>query len=222
MSRKGFLRRLAQKLASLRPDCPLRVALDGIDAAGKSSMADELATALVEYGRPVVRASVDGFHNPSQVRYRRGEFSPQGYYYDSFNYPALVLNLLDPLRPGGSRRYRTAVFDYQTDTPIQQAVRVAAEETILLCDGIFLLRPELIHYWEVSIFLEVTFENALIRALARNQEEQYTPEALVERYRQRYQPGQQLYLDLCRPGEKADIIVDNNDLDRPFVVKRER
>jgi len=50
------------------------------------TLADVLAAPLARLGRPVIRASIDGFHNPGAIRYARGKFSPEGYYFDSFDY----------------------------------------------------------------------------------------------------------------------------------------
>lgn len=57
-----------------------RVAIDGVDGAGKTHFADELADVPTGRGTPVVRASVDGFHHPPEVRHRRGRGSPEGYF----------------------------------------------------------------------------------------------------------------------------------------------
>lgn len=51
---------------------------------------------------------MDGFHHPREIRYRRGSLSPEGYYRDAFDYDAVHAQLLEPLGPGGDRRYRTA------------------------------------------------------------------------------------------------------------------
>ena len=52
-ARQAVLNQLAAGIAALRPPHPLRVAIDGIDAAGKTTMADELATILAPHGRPM-------------------------------------------------------------------------------------------------------------------------------------------------------------------------
>jgi uridine kinase len=70
-----------------------RVAIDGPDAAGKTTLADELAHALRARGREVTRVSADDFLRPCEERYRRGELSPEGYYEDSFDYDALRVAL---------------------------------------------------------------------------------------------------------------------------------
>ena len=99
MERSDLLSRLGARILAVRPEHPLRVAIDGVDAAGKTMLADELATVLAVSDRPVVRASIDGFHNPAVVRRRREDALPEGYYYDSFDYDALLRELLPASRP---------------------------------------------------------------------------------------------------------------------------
>jgi uridine kinase len=84
MARSDLLAYLVSSVEAIRLPHPIRVAVDGPDAAGKTVLADELGEALVARGRAVIRASVDGFHRPRE-RYRRGPDSPEGYYEDSFD-----------------------------------------------------------------------------------------------------------------------------------------
>jgi hypothetical protein len=92
-----------------------RVAIDGVDGAGKTHFADELGLVLGASGASVIRASVDGFHNPRSIRYRQGRDSPEGFFRDSYDYAQLKAVLLDPLSPG---HYRAAVFDHRSDLPV--------------------------------------------------------------------------------------------------------
>jgi uridine kinase len=159
----------------------------------------------------VIRASNDGFHRPRSERYRLGPDSPEGYYRDSFDVEALRRELLDPLGPGGSRVHRTAVFDFRTDSPVEAPRRRAAEDAVLLFDGVFLLRPELHDCWELRIFVRVRPEESLRRALVRDRELLGSADDVERRYRTRYLPGQRLYLAEARPLDHADIVVDNDD-----------
>jgi uridine kinase len=115
MERRELLKDLAFRIAAVELPHPMRVAIDGVDAAGKTILANEVAHLIEGLGRPVICASVDGFHNPAAVRRRRGPSSPEGYFEDSFNYGALLSALLLPLGPGGPRDFRRAVFDFRTD-----------------------------------------------------------------------------------------------------------
>ena len=83
LAREAALRQLVERIAQLR--LPARVALDGIDAAGKTTMADELAERLPHASR--VRA--DDFLRPAEERHRQGRDSPHGFYDDSFDHERL-------------------------------------------------------------------------------------------------------------------------------------
>jgi uridine kinase len=191
-----------------------RVAIDGVDGAGKTYFANELAEVLRAAGRSVIRASVDGFHNPRSIRYRQGRDSPEGFFQDSYDYARLKAALLDPLSPGGSGHYRAAVFDHRSDSPVAEAGRLASPGDILVFDGIFLHRPELRAYWDYSVFLEVAFAVSIPRGAQRG-ESSPDPEAASN---QRYVRGQELYLRTCEPARFATVTINNDDLLAPCIV----
>ncbi len=151
MTRERLLAEVAQEVLAAAPGRITRVAVDGVDGAGKSTFADELAEALAPSGRQVVRASVDDFHRPRDLRHARGRDSPEGFFEDSYDHERLAELLLDPLGPGGSRRLRRKAFDHRTDTPVHAPEEVAAADAVLLLDGIFLHRDELAGRWDLSI-----------------------------------------------------------------------
>jgi len=123
VTRAACLDELAAAIVAVQLDHPTRVAIDGVDGAGKTTLADELVDPIRRAGREVIRGSVDGFHNPQAVRYTRGSDSPDGYFLDSFDYAALRRELLEPLGPTGQRSFRTAVFDYRSDRAVETPLR---------------------------------------------------------------------------------------------------
>jgi uridine kinase len=173
---------------------------------------------VVERRRPVVRASIDGFHRPRADRYRRGADSPEGYYLDSFDHEALRSALLAPLGPGGDRRVRTRVFDYRRDERVVEEPRPVPAGAVVLFDGVFLMRPELDEAWDVRVFLAASFDVTLSRALVRDGAAMGGVEQVERRYRRRYIPGQRLYLDAVRPDRRADIVIENDDPDCPRLI----
>jgi uridine kinase len=215
VNRLDVLGQLARRIVSLHRPHPVRVAIDGIDAAGKTTLADELVSPIEAQGRPAIRASLDGFHRPRAERYQHGEDSPTSYYEDSFDYAALREILLLPLGPEGSRVYQHAIFDYQADAPLPSRREHAGENAVLLFDGIFLLRPELDGLWDYRIFVDVAFETALQRALLRDEPLFGSSTTTEDRYLRRYFPAQCLYLDTVRPQQRADAVVDNDDPAHP-------
>lgn len=168
-TRDELISRLAEAVGSVTITHPTRVAVDGPAAAGKSTLAHELAVILRAQGHEVISASIEGFLLPRSRRYRRGEYSAEACYHDSFDYDVLHRVLLDPLGPGGDRRFQQAVFDFSTDTALSQPVRTAPADVVLLFDGVFLLRPELIDRWDLRIFVSAAFDETLDRARTRDQ-----------------------------------------------------
>ena len=205
-ARVAVLEYVAAAVLALPSRGPLRVAIDGVDGAGKTMFGDELRDRLVPSGRPVIRATVDGFHNPKPIRYRRGRGSPEGFYRDSYDYATLKRVLLDPLGPGGTGRFQRAVFDVDADVPVEAPEERALPGSILLLDGILLHRPELRPCWDYSIFLRVEW--------IRNHRLRHRPEP----GQPRYQEGQNIYFRECEPWTHARIVIDNDDLAAPFIV----
>lgn len=218
MARSELLEVLAELLLEREPSHPLRVAIDGPDCSGKTTLADELA-GLIEDRRPVIRAGIDGFHKSRELRYRRGVDSPEGYFFDSFDYEAVRTQLLEPLGPGGSRRYRRAVFDYRLDEKIDLPEEEAPAGAILLFDGVFLLRSELLGYWDFSIFVYASFEEIVRRAELRDSELFGDEAATRARYLGRYLPGQELYLRRSEPHQRADVVIDNTIVAEPKLLR---
>ena len=119
--------------------------------------------------------------------------------------------------PAGS--YRTRAFDWRTDTRVHEPLQDASVDAVLLFDGIFAQRPELEGVWDYCIFLRVDFDEALQRSLVRDSRPGLSEADLERRFWARYAAGQRLYLSSVRPGERADITIDNNDPERPYIVR---
>jgi uridine kinase len=212
--RKRILSEISKQILALQSNEVILVAIDGVDGAGKTFLADELVAYLMVSDRPIIRSSVDGFHNPREIRYRLGKASPLGFFQDSYNYNELIDNLLRPLSPGGDKKYRKAIFDHRTNLKVEVAEAIAAPGSILIFDGIFLHRPELRDYWDFSIFLEVDFTISIPRVAQRGEG---SPDPKAETNK-RYIEGQKLYLSQCHPQKFASIVVNNNDLNQPYFV----
>jgi uridine kinase len=191
------------------------VGIDGPDCAGKSGLADELAGAL---GDGALRVSVDAFHQPRTLRYQKGPLSAEGYYHDSFDYPALVDRCLLPFREGADRLQVTG-YDYLADDHRTTYAGVPSR-AVMVVDGVFLLRSRLRPLWTLSVYVRVSPEETLRRALQRDVGIFGSVEEVELRYRGRYLPGQELYRQDSDPESVAHIVLDNerftHDLVRPI------
>ena len=216
--RTATLRTVADRVQAIRRPHPVRVAIDGQTASGKTTFANELASALAVSGREIIRASNDDFHHPFIIRYRQGRFSPDGYYEDARDVLALRHRLLDPLGPGGDRSYVTKTFDLHRDEPVRPNPFRAEEDAILIVDGTFLQRPELKPAWDFVVFLRVPDEVASRRGIARDAATEDAPEL----YRRRYIPAFARYEAECSPAERADIVIDNSICASATILERDK
>jgi uridine kinase len=190
------------------------VAVDGFCGAGKTTFAAHLANKLAASHRPIIRATTDDFQHPPEIRWQLGERSPRGFYLHAIDCDSLRTQLLEPLGPGGTRRYHTSTYDIRSMRPNLSPLHVADLESILIVDGLFLLTVGLRACWDFSIFIEALVETCMARARLRNQERQEDADAVEGLYRERYAPGFQLYLDHDRPREVADMVVLNEQSER--------
>lgn len=206
LARRDLLDALADEFLSNSARGRTLIAVDGVDGAGRTRFADDLAARLGRGSHPVFRASIDGFHRPRGDRYLRGKDSPLGYYEDSYDYDLFRRVLVEPFRLGGSAGFVTAAYDVRRDAQVGMDFKTGPQDATLIVDGVFLNRPELRGLWNWSVWLDVLAEVADGRLKARD------GQGIAPRYRD----GQALYLAQADPRTVASVIVDNTDPDRPL------
>jgi uridine kinase len=200
---------LATRLAATRVDHPLRVAIDGVTAAGKSTFAHALTGAVNDAGRPAVHLSTDDYHH-QRARRRRHPDPAAGYYRDAYDLDAFRERVLLPLGPGGDRRYQPRRHDLETDEILPDELVTAQKNEIVIVDGTFLQRAELAGHWDVVVWLDTSFELAVRRAMVRDEALFGGREQTRTAYETRYHAACRRYLAEVRPVESADLVVDNN------------
>jgi uridine kinase len=186
------LQELGDALAAVHaPDRVTRIGIDGVDAAGKTALAEEVAQLLTKRDRPCVRVSVDFFERPPGERYMRGDLSSEGFYLDTFYI----------------ERFRAHVLSI--DGP---------RDLVIVADGVFLQRPELGDLWDATVWVEADLEVTAQRGVERDLPWFDSLEEVEERYRVRYAPAQRRYIEEQRPHERATFVFRNTDLTEPELV----
>ncbi len=219
--RTRVLERLAEIVLAVRRPHPVRVGIDGCSAAGKTTLADELGVTLrTRTRREILRVGLDHFKKDRALRTTYATDSGQEHYLDSWDLPAIRERLLEPLGPGGDRRYVTAVMDLWGRAKVDVPAQRAARDAVLMVDGSFLQRPELDDCWDLRIYVDVGFDTVLRRGSERDAAFMESLQAAQHRYRTKYVPGERMYVDAVRPRERAQVVVDNEDFDAPTLSER--
>ena len=211
---------IVEQIRNIKKSKPLLIAFDGVDTSGKTTLANKVFASMKEKGflHPI-RVQIDTFHNPKEIRKQKGELSPEGFFYDSFNYSAIFDHVISPVKKGA--KYITAgLYDYKTEKEIEKTEIPICKNSVILFDGIFMNRDELYGNWDLSIFLDITFDTVIKRALVRDMELFGSEEKIKERYISKYIPGEKIYMELCKPEERADIVIENSNYDAPVILKK--
>jgi len=191
-------------ILQIQKPTPTIVGISGVDASGKTTFAKKLTQNLKQQtDRQILSTSIDNFHNPRSTRYSKGKDSPEGYYYDSFNLDALKNKLLNPISKG-EPQVKLKHFDNTINVEVECEPTKVKSDAILILEGIFLFRDELVNYFDYKIWLDIDFDTMLKRGIARD--------GIEESYRKRYIPGQKLHLKDVNPIRLANYVVKSKNL----------
>jgi uridine kinase len=209
---------VAARVAGLAPG-RLRVAIDGLTCAGKTSFGHELAAALRDLDRPTIRASMDDFKNPWREARELGydRVSGEGYYRNAYDFRSARDLLLAPAAPGGSGELVLCGHDPLTGEDHRNKTIIAPADAVLIVDSVFAFRPEYNDFWDYRVWLEVDAGLALRRGIARDAAMEGAQEALRV-HRDRYYAAEMIYLAEVGPKSLADLIIDNSDFARPVLL----
>jgi uridine kinase len=138
---------------------------------------------------------------------------------------AVALISVDDLRRPVSwsqpRRSEAEIYYEERFALDELAARVAAAAAaheIVLVEGVFVLRVPVLAA-AFAIYLDVDLERARERVFHRDVARGRTPEDVRHRMTARYYPAQARYLAEHHPRHRADVLVDNNDPERPRLVR---
>jgi uridine kinase len=213
--RSAVLDHVAARILACGPG-RLRVGIDGLTAAGKTSLGHELAERISRSGRPVLRASLDDFKKPWRDRHLYDRESGEGYYRNAFDYEVVTRLLLEPAAADGSGECALCSIDPLTQVDHSGVITPAASDAVLIVDGVFAFRPEIDKHWDFRIWVDVDPEEALRRGVERD-EDCAGPEAEAV-HRDRYHVSEQIYLAEVDPVRLVDVVIDNSEFASPRIV----
>lgn len=168
------------------------VAISGIDGSGKGYIAAKLVARLVPKHLRVANINIDGWLNLPDRRF--SSIDPAEHFYQhAIRFDELFARLVFPLQ---ELRSICVEADYAEETATNYRKHTYNFEDIdvIVLEGIFLLKRQLHQYYDLSFWVDCSFETALERAIARSQEG-LPPEATVKAYQTIYFPAQRIHFD---------------------------
>ncbi|HXV60386.1 MAG TPA: uridine kinase [Vicinamibacteria bacterium] len=208
---RATLKDCERRIFSLRADLPaarsLLVAISGIDGSGKGYTSSLLAEYLRARALSVAVLNIDGWLNLPSVRFRTSR-PHEHFYRNAIRFDEMFRNLVLPLRDRRSVRLE-ADFAEETASSYRRHLYAYEDVDVILLEGIYLLKREHRHHYDLSIWVECSFETALERAITRSQEG-LTPAETVRAYRTIYFPAQALHFAVDGPRDAADLVVLND------------
>ena len=173
------------------------VAVDGHGAAGKSTIAEAVATAT---GAALVHTD-DFFQVPRAPLAGRPALAD---YYDSRR---LRAQALEPLRARLGASFRR--FDWERGSGLDGTVTVEPSHLILV-EGVYSASPELRDLVDRSVFVDTPEQERLRRLRGRVKPEEWDDQGLL---------AERAYFDVIRPPSSFDLIVSGADLP-PELTRR--
>ena len=176
-------------LTSRQPAALTLMGIDGLGAAGKSTLAEALVMerpdATVVHG--------DDFYGPEERDWR--SWTAREGYQRYFDHRRLESQLLRPLRAGRVARFRR--YDWPSNS-LDGWVEVNPAGVVIV-EGVYLLRARLRAYWDLTVYVDAPRELRQRRLHARGEND--------PGWIERWAAAEDFYERTVRPFDAADLVV---------------
>lgn len=191
---------------SRKPSRVLLAGISGIDGSGKSFVTQQLAAKLTASGLCIANVALDPWRTAPAERFDARN-PGETFYGNAYRFDALFDALITPLQRIGAVDI-DAELRRSDGSKYQERIQFSGVNVILL-EGLFLFKQSIRERFDLRIWIQCSFETALKRALARNQEGK-SPEALLADYQTFYVPAQKIHLRIDSPDDDAHLVFLND------------
>jgi uridine kinase len=183
---------------------PFIVAIDGLSGAGKTTMVKELEDGL-KSKCDVTIIHMDDHIVENNKRYNTGYDEWYEYYYLQWDIELIKNELLKKIHSNFTN-FPLPYYDKDSNNTTVKEITISTD-SIILIEGIFLQRKEWKTFYDYIIFLdcpkEIRYERVLNRDLYIGDFQ-----TRLNKYKRRYWLGEEHYLKIENPIEKADKIIN--------------
>ncbi len=205
------LRTVVDEILDVRSSIPSQrsvlTAITGIDGCGKGYLTAQIVDALKAEGLRAVVINIDGWLNLPIKRFDASN-PAEHFYLNAIRFEEMFAQLVLPLRDQRSLRI-AADYAEETATEYRRHVYDFEDVDVIALEGIYLLKLAFQAHYDLSIWIECSFDTALERAISREQEG-LPPEETVRAYRTIYFPAQEIHFQRDNPKAGATLIVNND------------
>jgi len=199
------------------------VAIEGKGCSGKSLLAGRIAGRVSCLGEASAVASLDDFCNPRATRYSDGNEEGLQVYHQNFDERLWEDEVLRPACRNGRLQFERDLLDARTDTYSNRVSVDLPQGGVLITEGLHVLKKVFRRYFDLALYLHISDELQLERALRRDREERGKSEAEIRyKYKRRFVPSYEHFLKRDCPFEVADLVVDMSTPDRPILLSGEK
>lgn len=199
----------AHDLFRMKNDRAFLLAVSGIDASGKGFISQRLCDELERRQLRVALIHLDLWHHPKHVRFNPADAALH-FYEKAFRWNDLFNRLILPLQQNRSLEVPASLIHADDDTRYLHHFSFERIDVIVL-EGIFLLRRDLRHHYDFSVWIECSTETALHRAIRRNQEK-LSPEEIIRDYNEIYFPAQLHHFSADLPQLNSTLVFCNESV----------
>lgn len=180
------------------------IGIDGLGGAGKSTISDILCQTLNKSHHTIL-FHIDDFITPRNVRYDDNYPAWKCYYDLQWRYDYLKNDILRKMFFPDCEAIEVELYDKENDSYYIERYTVK-ENTIVIIEGVFLQRKELLGIYDYMIYMDIPEEIRLERVIGRDT---YIgdQDQITEKYMRRYFPAEKYYIETCHPTENADYVI---------------
>ena len=206
VSCRRVLEAITRKRGAVAPDRALLVGISGIDASGKGYLAAKIAHQLQMEGLKVATIGADDWLNLPDVCINRNNYA-EHFYEHAIRFDEMFEQLVLPLREKRGISLMADCADAKATSYRKQCYEFHDIDIVLL-EGIFLFKSAYRHHFDLTVWIDCSFECALERAIERGQEG-LPPAETIKAFTSIYFPAQLIHLARDNPREAADYIFKN-------------
>lgn len=170
----------------------LLVAIDGCGGAGKSTLASKLA----ELDASISIVHQDDFYLSTISLDETSDIGA------NFDWSRLENEILHPLAQNRGGRFQR--YDWNTDRLAEW--KDIVQGGIVIIEGVYSLRQELLGYYDYKIWLDCPYPLRLLRGIKRD------GPAMMEKWKNEWMPMEDRYVTTLKPYSLADIVIDGSGL----------